>query len=175
MQDSFNEDEAISRERERDPNGIFPDMGRHLEKCYVEKKRTRERRSEPEGAPTSQASSSVATTLGVSPAVGAQLAHVRWICLATPSSRNGIKQRKNYWQDGVLGTNCLILPNSNFTYKFQTKDQIGTYTYFPSTIMHKAAGGFGGLNVYARSVTPTSERTLDAPNLLNDYYLNFLD
>ncbi|XP_057500611.1 L-ascorbate oxidase homolog [Actinidia eriantha] len=67
---------------------------------------------------------------------------------------NGIKQRKNSWQDGVLGTNCPIPPNSNFTYKFQTKDQIGTYTYFPSTIMHKAAGGFGGLNVYARSVIP---------------------
>ncbi|KAH7851461.1 hypothetical protein Vadar_011945 [Vaccinium darrowii] len=67
---------------------------------------------------------------------------------------NGIKQRKNSWQDGVLGTNCPIPPNSNYTYKFQTKDQIGTYTYFPSTLMHKAAGGFGGLNVYARSVIP---------------------
>ncbi|CAK9166433.1 unnamed protein product [Ilex paraguariensis] len=67
---------------------------------------------------------------------------------------NGIKQRKNSWQDGVLGTNCPIPPNSNFTYKFQTKDQIGSYTYFPSTLMHKAAGGFGALNVYARSVIP---------------------
>ncbi|KAG2278085.1 hypothetical protein Bca52824_060640 [Brassica carinata] len=52
---------------------------------------------------------------------------------------NGIKQRKNSWQDGVLGTNCPIPPNSNFTYKFQTKDQIGTYNYFPSTAFHKAA------------------------------------
>ncbi|THG03283.1 hypothetical protein TEA_028380 [Camellia sinensis var. sinensis] len=67
---------------------------------------------------------------------------------------NGIKQRKNSWQDGVLGTNCPIPPNSNFTYKYQTKDQIGTFTYFPSTLMHKAAGGFGRLNVYARSVIP---------------------
>lgn len=67
---------------------------------------------------------------------------------------NGIKQRKNSWQDGVLGTNCPIPPNSNYTYKFQTKDQIGTYSYFPATLMHKAAGGFGGLNVYARSVIP---------------------
>ncbi|XP_052109968.1 L-ascorbate oxidase homolog isoform X1 [Arachis duranensis] len=65
---------------------------------------------------------------------------------------NGIKQRKNSWQDGVLGTNCPIPPNSNYTYKFQAKDQIGTYTYFPSTHLHKAAGGFGGLNVYHRSV-----------------------
>ncbi|KAK6116286.1 hypothetical protein DH2020_049962 [Rehmannia glutinosa] len=67
---------------------------------------------------------------------------------------NGIKQRKNSWQDGVLGTNCPIPPNANYTYKFQTKDQIGSYTYFPSTLMHRAAGGFGAINVYARSVIP---------------------
>ncbi|CAN8251372.1 unnamed protein product [Cochlearia groenlandica] len=67
---------------------------------------------------------------------------------------NGIKQRKNSWQDGVLGTNCPIQPNSNFTYKFQTKDQIGTYNYFPSTAFHKAAGGFGAINVYARPGIP---------------------
>ncbi|GMY11686.1 l-ascorbate oxidase like [Fagus crenata] len=67
---------------------------------------------------------------------------------------NGIKQRKNSWQDGVLGTNCPIPPNSNYTYKFQAKDQIGTFTYFPSTLLHKAAGGFGGLNVYERPKIP---------------------
>ncbi|KAI3930560.1 hypothetical protein MKX01_037006 [Papaver californicum] len=85
---------------------------------------------------------------------------------------NGIKQRKNSWQDGVLGTNCPIPPNSNYTYKIQPKDHIGTYTYFPSTAMHRAAGGFGGLNVYARSVipvpypTPASDFTL----LIGDWY-----
>ncbi|TXG67735.1 hypothetical protein EZV62_009010 [Acer yangbiense] len=63
---------------------------------------------------------------------------------------NGIKQRKNSWQDGVLGTNCAIPPNSNYTYKFQTKDQIGSFNYFPSTPMHKAVGGYGGLNIYER-------------------------
>ncbi|XP_044511456.1 L-ascorbate oxidase homolog [Mangifera indica] len=63
---------------------------------------------------------------------------------------NGIQQRKNCWQDGVLGTNCPIPSNSNYTYKFQAKDQIGTYMYFPSTLMHRAAGGYGGLNVYQR-------------------------
>ncbi|KAJ0239070.1 hypothetical protein HA466_0235780 [Hirschfeldia incana] len=67
---------------------------------------------------------------------------------------NGIKQRKNSWQDGVLGTNCPIPPNSNFTYKFQTKDQIGTYNYFPSTGFHKAAGGFGAINIYSRPRIP---------------------
>ncbi|XP_057975746.1 L-ascorbate oxidase homolog [Malania oleifera] len=85
---------------------------------------------------------------------------------------NGIKQRKNSWQDGVLGTNCPIPPNSNFTYKFQTKDQIGSYTYFPSTQLHKFAGGFGALNIYARHQipvpypTPTADFTL----LIGDWY-----
>ncbi|TVU40535.1 hypothetical protein EJB05_14002 [Eragrostis curvula] len=67
---------------------------------------------------------------------------------------NGIKQRKNSWQDGVAGTNCPILPGANYTYKFQSKDQIGTFTYFPSLAMHRAAGGFGALNVYQRPAIP---------------------
>ncbi|KAL5754829.1 hypothetical protein ACOSP7_023049 [Xanthoceras sorbifolium] len=67
---------------------------------------------------------------------------------------NGVKQRKNSWQDGVLGTNCPIPPNTNYTYKFQTKDQIGSFTYFPSTAMHRAAGGYGGLNIYERPRIP---------------------
>lgn len=85
---------------------------------------------------------------------------------------NGIKQRKNSWQDGVLGTNCPIPPNSNYTYKFQTKDQIGTYSYFPSTKMHKAAGGFGGLNVYRRSVIPIPYPNPDGDFtlLIGDWY-----
>ncbi|KAK7252848.1 hypothetical protein RIF29_37090 [Crotalaria pallida] len=85
---------------------------------------------------------------------------------------NGIKQRKNSWQDGVLGTNCPIPPNSNYTYKFQTKDQIGTYTYFPSTAFHKAAGGFGGLNVYHRSVIPIPYPNPDGDFtlLIGDWY-----
>ncbi|CAL5369547.1 unnamed protein product [Camellia sinensis] len=69
-------------------------------------------------------------------------------------SGNGIKQRKSSWQDGVLGTNCPIPPNTNWTYKMQMKDQIGTFSYFPSTLMHRAAGGFGGLNVASRSIIP---------------------
>ncbi|KAA8531760.1 hypothetical protein F0562_006523 [Nyssa sinensis] len=72
---------------------------------------------------------------------------------------NGIKQRKNPWQDGVLGTNCPIPPNSNWTYKMQAKDQIGTFTYFPSTLMHRAAGGFGGFNVASRSLIPVPYAT----------------
>ncbi|KAJ3669854.1 hypothetical protein LUZ60_010178 [Juncus effusus] len=67
---------------------------------------------------------------------------------------NGIKQRKNSWQDGVLGTNCPILPGSNYTYQFQPKDQIGSYTYFPTVGMHRTAGGFGALNVHQRPGIP---------------------
>ncbi|PIN06602.1 Multicopper oxidase [Handroanthus impetiginosus] len=85
---------------------------------------------------------------------------------------NGIKQRKNSWQDGVLGTNCPIPLNSNYTYKFQTKDQIGSYTYFPSTLMHRAAGGFGALNIYARSVIPVPYPKPDGDFslLIGDWY-----
>ncbi|THU51845.1 hypothetical protein C4D60_Mb06t35340 [Musa balbisiana] len=86
--------------------------------------------------------------------------------------RNGIKQRKNSWQDGVLGTNCPIPPNGNFTYKFQTKDQIGGFTYFPSTGMQRAAGGFGSLNVYQRPQIPVpyAKPAGDFSLLVGDWY-----
>ena len=77
-----------------------------------------------------------------------------YIFIICDAFRNGIKQRKNSWQDGVLGTNCPIPPNTNFTYKFQAKDQIGTFTYFPSTQFHKAAGGYGAFNIYQRPRIP---------------------
>ncbi|XP_042464727.1 L-ascorbate oxidase homolog [Zingiber officinale] len=85
---------------------------------------------------------------------------------------NGIKQRKNSWQDGVLGTNCPIPPKGNYTYKFQTKDQIGTFTYFPSTGMHRAAGGFGALNVHQRTLIPVpyAPPAGDFSLLVGDWY-----
>ncbi|KAK3222892.1 hypothetical protein Dsin_009917 [Dipteronia sinensis] len=85
---------------------------------------------------------------------------------------NGIKQRRTSWQDGVLGTNCPIPPNSNWTYKFQLKDQIGTYTYFPSTLLHRAVGGFGAINVAARSVIAIPYQIPDAECtfLVSDWY-----
>ena len=67
---------------------------------------------------------------------------------------NGIQQRKNSWQDGTLGTMCPIPPGTNYTYQFQVKDQIGTYMYYPTTAMHKAAGAFGGLRVNSRLLIP---------------------
>ncbi|MED6184764.1 hypothetical protein PIB30_050658 [Stylosanthes scabra] len=65
---------------------------------------------------------------------------------------HGIQQRLNSWQDGVSGTNCPILPNHNWTYSFQTKDQIGTFFYYPSIRFQKAAGGFGPIRVNNRQV-----------------------
>lgn len=32
---------------------------------------------------------------------------------------NGLQHRKNSWMDGTRGTNCPIMPGTNFTYKFQ--------------------------------------------------------
>ncbi|XP_058211469.1 L-ascorbate oxidase homolog [Rhododendron vialii] len=66
----------------------------------------------------------------------------------------GIQQRKNSWQDGTPGTMCPILPGANFTYHFQVKDQIGSYYYFPTTALHRAAGGFGPLQVMSRDLIP---------------------
>ncbi|KAK4783975.1 hypothetical protein SAY86_018343 [Trapa natans] len=85
---------------------------------------------------------------------------------------NGIKQRKNSWQDGVLGTNCPIPPNSNYTYIFQPKDQIGSYTYFPSIGMHRAAGGYGAINIYQRPQIPVPYPTPngDFTLLVGDWY-----
>lgn len=85
---------------------------------------------------------------------------------------SGIQQRRNSWQDGVFGTNCPIRPGKNFTYKFQVKDQVGSYYYFPSLYMQRAAGGFGGLTVSNRVVisvpfpTPDGDITL----LIGDWY-----
>ncbi|OMO87425.1 Multicopper oxidase, type 1 [Corchorus capsularis] len=55
--------------------------------------------------------------------------------------------RRNSWQDGLQETNCPILPGENWTYSFQTKDQIGSFFYFPSLLMQKAAGGYGAIRV----------------------------
>nr|AAL87103.1 1-ascorbate oxidase [Petunia x hybrida] len=67
---------------------------------------------------------------------------------------NGIQQRKNSWQDGTPGTMCPIMPGTNFTYHFQVKDQIGSFFYFPTTDLHRAAGGFGPINVHSRNLIP---------------------
>ncbi|XP_074305199.1 L-ascorbate oxidase homolog [Silene latifolia] len=68
---------------------------------------------------------------------------------------NGMWQRRMSWQDGVLGTNCPIPPHSNWTYRMQAKDQIGTYSYYPSTSLHRTGGGFGGFNIHRRPVIPS--------------------
>lgn len=69
-------------------------------------------------------------------------------------SWNGIQQRRNSWQDGVYGTTCPIMPGKNFTYTIQVKDQIGSFFYFPSLWMQKAAGAFGGIRVWSRPRIP---------------------
>ena len=86
--------------------------------------------------------------------------------------RSGIQQRRNSWQDGVFGTNCPIRPGKNFTYKFQVKDQVGSYYYFPSLYMQRAAGGFGGLTVSNRVVIPVPFPTPDGDItlLIGDWY-----
>uniref|UniRef100_A0A7N1A1Q2 L-ascorbate oxidase homolog n=1 Tax=Kalanchoe fedtschenkoi TaxID=63787 RepID=A0A7N1A1Q2_KALFE len=87
-------------------------------------------------------------------------------------SWNGIQQRKNSWQEGMPGTNCPIPPGTNYTYHFQVKDQIGSYFYFPSTALHKAAGGYGGLRVNSRLLIPVpyADPEDDYTVLAGDWY-----
>ncbi|KAG0624326.1 hypothetical protein M758_3G240000 [Ceratodon purpureus] len=84
---------------------------------------------------------------------------------------DGLQQRHNSWQDGVLGTNCEIPSHWNWTYKFQVKDQIGSFFYFPSTRFQKAAGGYGGIRVDAPKVPPPfTEPGVDVSVLIGDWY-----
>ncbi|KAF4382668.1 hypothetical protein F8388_015496 [Cannabis sativa] len=76
------------------------------------------------------------------------------ISCAHDGKMNGVQQRRNSWQDGVYGTNCPIPPGQNFTYVLQVKDQIGSYFYFPSLALHKAAGGYGGIRILSRPRIP---------------------
>ena len=86
--------------------------------------------------------------------------------------RNGIQHRKNSWQDGVPGTNCPIAPGKNYTYHFQVKDQIGSYIYYPTTAVHRAAGAFGGLRVNSRLLIPVpyADPEDDYTVLIGDWY-----
>lgn len=74
--------------------------------------------------------------------------------------------------DGVYGTNCPIPPGKNFTYVLQVKDQIGSYFYFPSLGMHKAAGGYGGFRVSSRPLIPVPfpPPAGDFTALIGDWY-----
>ncbi|CAA0829043.1 SKU5 similar 12 [Striga hermonthica] len=84
----------------------------------------------------------------------------------------GVQHRKNSWQDGTLGTMCPIMPGTNYTYKFQVKDQIGSYFYYPTTALHRAAGGMGMLQVHSRDLIPVpfDWPANDFAVLLGDWY-----
>ncbi|GJS85896.1 monocopper oxidase-like protein SKU5 [Tanacetum coccineum] len=87
-------------------------------------------------------------------------------------TRNGIQQRLNSWQDDVTRTNCAIQPDTNWTYIFVVKEQIGTFTYFPSINYQKLAGWFDPIRVNNRVVIsvpfPKPEAEFDL--LISDWY-----
>lgn len=85
---------------------------------------------------------------------------------------NGIQQRRTSWQDGVTGTNCGIPPTWNWTYSFQVKDQIGSYFYFPSLGLQRAAGGYGGFTITNREIIPVPFGLPDGDitMLIGDWY-----
>lgn len=80
--------------------------------------------------------------------------------------------RGESWQDGVLGTNCPIPPNWNFTYSFQVKDQIGSFFYFPSLNLQRASGGFGPIiiNNRDRIPIPFNEPDGEISFMIGDWY-----
>lgn len=86
---------------------------------------------------------------------------------------NGIQQRKNSWQDGLSGTNCPIPAGWNWTYQFQVKDQIGSFFYFPSLGLQRAAGGYGGIIINNREVIPVPFAAPDGDITLfiSDWYI----
>ncbi|KAL8170247.1 hypothetical protein V2J09_022051 [Rumex salicifolius] len=67
----------------------------------------------------------------------------------------GVQQRKDTWQDGVLGTNCPIPAGWNWTYQFQ-----------------RAAGGYGGITMNNRDIIPIPFGTPDGDItlLISDWY-----
>ncbi|CAH9112203.1 unnamed protein product [Cuscuta epithymum] len=85
---------------------------------------------------------------------------------------SGIQMRKNSWQDGLVGTNCPIPSKWNWTYNFQVKDQIGSFFYFPSLNLQRAAGGFGSFIVNNRDTIPLPFSTPfgDITILIGDWY-----
>lgn len=64
--------------------------------------------------------------------------------------RNGIQMRRNSWQDGAQETNCPIPAGGSWTYHFQVKDQIGSFFYYPTLFLQKAAGGYGPIRINNR-------------------------
>ncbi|KAG2691190.1 hypothetical protein I3843_09G219900 [Carya illinoinensis] len=67
---------------------------------------------------------------------------------------------------------CPIPPKTNYTYHIQVKDQIGSYVYYPTTAMHRAAGAFGGLRVNSRLLIPVpyADPEDDYTVLIGDWY-----
>ncbi|KAL8226407.1 hypothetical protein R6Q57_016239 [Mikania cordata] len=74
--------------------------------------------------------------------------------------RAGIQQKTSFWLDGVLGPNCPLPLEWNWTYNFQVKDQIRSYFYFPLLNFQWTSGGFGGFIIDPRSVIPIPFDTL---------------
>jgi len=80
--------------------------------------------------------------------------------------------RHNSWEDGVRGTNCPIPPGWNFTYKFQVKDQVGSFFYHPSINFQRASGGVGPIIVDNRAIIslPFNKPDRDIDIMIGDWY-----
>ncbi|KAJ4875613.1 SKU5 similar 9 [Raphanus sativus] len=80
--------------------------------------------------------------------------------------------RGNSYQDGVYGTTCPIPPGKNYTYAFHVGDQVGSFFYFPSLAVQKAAGGYGAIRILSRPDIPVPfpQPAGDFTLLIGDFY-----
>ncbi|KAF9611842.1 hypothetical protein IFM89_035827 [Coptis chinensis] len=139
--------------------------------------------------PSGQATppSGEATPLVTSESSGAP-SSVKAKMLVLVSSKGGFAKQKNPnvkvrreddWltdherRDGsILESSRVAYPGKNWTYVFQTKDQIGSFFYFPTLNFQNAAGGFGPLRVNNRNVilVPFNKPEAEFDLLIGDCY-----
>ncbi|KAF8083419.1 hypothetical protein N665_0774s0008 [Sinapis alba] len=87
-------------------------------------------------------------------------------------SWNGLHLKRNSYQDGVYGTTCPIPPGKNYTYAIHVGDQVGSFFYFPSLAVQKAAGGYGAIRILSRPDIPVPfpQPAGDFTLLIGDWY-----
>ncbi|MCJ1445782.1 MAG: hypothetical protein MMC23_006287 [Stictis urceolatum] len=92
---------------------------------------------------------------------------------ATSIHWHGMYQNGTNWMDGTVGvTQCPIAPGQQFTYKFQVKQQYGTYWYHSHQSAQAADGLFGPLIIHSKEEgdLQSLEYASDRVVMVSDHY-----